>query len=156
MKQIIPTAVNDEMEFWCTTCISPPLSGYNPCSTLKWLSTSSPGKTPQCKLTRANYKEGKKQKSIYDSASSPWMRNPFRRYLQTYLLKYPKFTFVSQLIGVIATLEKKVLLVTSKGLCISFPNGTGHRLRKREDWTLWRNFLSLLLNHIITKYMIVI
>jgi hypothetical protein len=35
-------------------------------------------------------------------------------------------------------------------------SGSNHRLRKREDWTLWRFFLSLLVDHIMTKCVIVI
>jgi hypothetical protein len=31
-----------------------------------------------------------------------------------------------------------------------------HKLRKREDWTVRRNFLSLLIDHMMTKYIIVI
>jgi hypothetical protein len=36
------------------------------------------------------------------------------------------------------------------------PSGTSHKLRKREDWTVQRNFLSLLKDHMMTKYIIVI
>jgi hypothetical protein len=31
-----------------------------------------------------------------------------------------------------------------------------HKLRKREDWTVRRFFLSLLIDHMMTKYLIVI
>jgi hypothetical protein len=31
-----------------------------------------------------------------------------------------------------------------------------HKLRKREDWTVRRIFLSLLIDHMMTKYIIVI
>jgi hypothetical protein len=34
--------------------------------------------------------------------------------------------------------------------------GIVHRLRKREDWTLRRKKLSLLVDHIMTKYIIII
>jgi hypothetical protein len=35
------------------------------------------------------------------------------------------------------------------------PNdGTNHKLRKREDWTVRRFFLSRLIDHMMTKYII--
>jgi hypothetical protein len=37
-----------------------------------------------------------------------------------------------------------------------FDSGIRHKLRKREDWTERRIFLSLLIDHMMTKYVIVI
>jgi hypothetical protein len=55
----------------------------------------------------------------------------------------------------LVSLQNNILPQTGPYEVICLGNRLVHKLRKREDWTVIRLFLSLLIDHMMTKYIIV-